>query len=368
MLTTRKEGEDAVKLDERKLRILRTIIDDYVLTATPVGSRTISKRSELGLSSATIRNEMSDLEEMGFLEQPHTSAGRIPSEKAYRFYVDTMLHSANLTAEELSAIKNHFARRMDEAEEVAATTARLLSDITEYTAMFMTPELQKVIVRHIQLVPVVPGRALAVVVTDAGLVRDATVQVPKDCGARELERLSNMLTERVKDKSLPDAVEALRGGLGDSLEVQRRVFSSVADAVGRDLAREESRGVVLGGATNILRHPEYSDDLSKAKSMLSVLETKENLYRILSKATQMEFTVTIGSENELPEMQDSSVVTATYKIGDRPVGSFGVIGPIRMDYARVLTILNLMGKSLSTVLTGIFDPGFDGKDGENPPK
>jgi len=344
-----------MRLDERKLRILRTIIDDYVMTATPIGSRTISKRSELGLSSATIRNEMSDLEEMGFLEQPHTSAGRVPSEKAYRFYVDTMMRAGTLSQDEITFMRSYFSARMTEAEEVVARTARLLSDLTDYTSMVMSPELKTVIIRHVQLVPVTPGRALAVIVTDAGLVRDSFIPVPVGCDATDLERLSNMVTARVKNMPLPDAVEALKRGVGEEMQEQRSCFTSVADAIAHDISREASRGVVLGGATNLLKHPEYLD-FDKASSMLAVLETKEQLYRILSNAAKMEFTVTIGSENELPEMQSSSIVTATYRIAGKPVGSFGVIGPIRMDYSKVMTILNQMGKTLSAVLTGMLSP------------
>lgn len=344
-----------MELDERKLRILRTIIDDYILTAAPVGSRTISKRSELGLSSATIRNEMSDLEEMGFLEQPHTSAGRIPSEKAYRFYVDSMMKGSNLTEEEVKRIRSHFSRRLDETEEVVAHTARLLSDITDYTAMIMSPEMQEITVKHIQLVPVTQGRALAVIVTDAGLVRDAFINVPPACDARDLERFSNMLTNRLKNRPLHTAVETLLSEVGNELSEHREFLSSVADAIVRDISREASRGVILGGATNLLKHPEYND-IGKASNMLAVLETKETLYKILSRAAQMEFTITIGSENEVEEMQSSSIVTATYKIAGKPVGSFGVIGPTRMDYGRVVSILSCMGRSLSEVLTNMLEP------------
>lgn len=341
-----------MRLDERKLMILRTIIDDYVLTATPVGSRTISKKSELGLSSATIRNEMSDLEEMGFLEQPHTSAGRIPSEKAYRFYVDTMMNAMDLSKEEIKAMRDHFNTRMTETEEVVTSTAKLLSELTDYTSMVMAPEINTITVKHIQLVPVTSGRALAVIVTDAGLVRDTFISVPPRCNASDLERLSNLLTNRVKNMSLADAVATLQQDVDKDMNEQRQFFRMVSEAISRELNREGSRSIALGGTTNLFKHPEFFN-IDKAQSMLSVLETKEQLYKILSKAAKMEFTITIGSENELEEMQGSSVVTATYKIAGQPVGSFGVIGPTRMNYAKVLKVLNYMGDTMSTVLTGM---------------
>lgn len=360
-------------LDERKLRILQTIIDDYILTAAPVGSRTISKRTDISLSSATIRNEMSDLEEMGYLEQPHTSAGRIPSEKAYRLYVDSLMNHPSLTEAEIRRIRGHFDRRIQEAEEVISQTARVLSEITDYTSMVMAPQLRKVIVKHIQLVPVSEGRALAVIVTDSGIVRDAFIQVPLQTGADELERYSRMITQSVANRTITEATDILKRDFSSQMSDQRAFFSSIADAINQGIDKSAKRSIALGGTTNILKYPEYSD-MNKARNVLAVLEAKETLYKMLSRSTLMEFTVTIGSENEIEDLLGASVVTATYKIGGSPVGSFGVIGPTRMNYSKVISVLACMGSSLSEVFTnmteeeGLFHPPMTGgKDGYEKP-
>jgi heat-inducible transcriptional repressor len=345
-----------VELDSRKIKILQTIIDDYILTAAPVGSRTISKRSDLGLSSATIRNEMSDLEEMGYLDQPHTSAGRIPSDKAYRLYVDTMMKRSRLTAGEAQIINGHVNRRIDETKQVINETAKVLSELTNYTAMVMEPQLRSIVIKHIQLVPVTYGRALAVIVTDAGLVHDTIIPIPRGCGTEELEKMSRMLTRWLTNQTIEEAETILRGGLGAELSEHRKFLSSVAQAISQDVKAPSERYIALGGAMNLLMHPEYSD-VDKARSMLSVLETRETLYRILSEASRMEFTITIGSENAIDAMKNSSVVTATYRIGDQPVGSFGIIGPTRMNYSKVLSVLEYMGQSLSEVFSSMLGDG-----------
>lgn len=183
-------------------------------------------------------------------------------------------------------------------------------------------------------------------------MRDAFINVPRNCCSSDLERYSALLTDRVRNQTLSAAVKTLEGGLNGQLSEHRIFFNEVADAIAHDLEREASRGIALGGATNLLKHPEYSD-FGKASGLLSVLETKEKLYQILTKATPMEFTISIGSENELEEMRNSSIVTATYRIAGNPVGSFGIIGPTRMNYSRIIALLNCMGQSLSEVFTNM---------------
>ncbi len=340
-----------MELDQRKLKILQAVIDDYILTATPVGSRSISKRKDISLSSATIRNEMSDLEEMGYLEQPHTSAGRVPSDKAYRLYVNNIMRRAQLSANERNVIGQYFSRRMDEVEAVVKQTALALSDITRYTAMVLPPQLQAVRIKHIQLVPVTSDRALMVLVTDAGFIRDSMLRIPDGLSISDLERISRMLTDQLKDVRLDEIAEMPL--LYEKLGKDRRFMNAVLEAIGRNIQPEPS-AIELSGATNILFYPEYSD-MAKAKTFISAIEGKDTLYRLLKRASTLEFSFTIGAENDQPELQDCSVVTATYKIGDDPLGSFGVIGPTRMPYARILSILEFMSLSLSQALMGVLD-------------
>ena len=349
-----KEGdEEQMELDARKMRILQAVIDDYILRAAPVGSRSISKRADFNLSSATIRNEMSDLEEMGLLEQPHTSAGRIPSDKAYRLYVNSIMQRAQLSDEERKAIRSYFSRRMEEVEAVVKQTATALSDITRYTAIVLPPQLHAIRLKHLQIVPVTSDRALLVLVTDAGFIRDAMIRLPEGLTTQDMERLSRMLTQRLSDQRLDQIAAVEMGELREKLGQDRVFFNQVMDAIGRNM-QPGAQTVELSGATNILYYPEYND-VDKAKSFLSAIEGKDTLYRMLKRASSLEFSVTIGSENDQEELKDCSVVTATYKIGSDPLGSFGIIGPTRMPYARILSILEYMSMSLSEALLGVLD-------------
>ena len=342
-----------MKLDARKMQILQAIIDDYILTAAPIGSRSISKRADFNLSSATIRNEMSDLEEMGYLEQPHTSAGRIPSDKAYRLYVNNIMRRAELSNDEKKYIRKYFDKKTDEVEAVVKQAAAALSEITRYTAMVLPPQLHAIRLKHLQLVPVTTDRALLVLVTDAGFVRDAMIRIPEGFGTENLEKLSKALTERLKDQRLDDIMPMELNGLCEELGQDRSFFNSVLDAIGRNVQPNAQSGE-LSGAANIFAYPEYSD-LDKAKKFLSAIEGKDTLYRMLQRAAPLEFTITIGGENEQPELKGCSIVTATYKMGNDPLGSFGIIGPTRMPYARVLSIMEYISMSLSEALLGILD-------------
>lgn len=342
-----------MELDMRKMLILQAIIDDYTLTAAPIGSRTISKRHEIGLSSATIRNEMSDLEELGFLEQPHTSAGRVPSDKAYRLYVNSIMRHASLTEQEARYIERYFSTALDRVEDVVRQTARAISDVTKYTSMVLSPQLHGVKLKHIQLVPVSDNKALAVIVTDAGIAKDTFLYIPPGTGAGELERLSRMLTECFSGMKVQDVGDAILREMPQEMRQQRDFAQSVVKALGASVSAGKSN-VEVCGTTNLLNYPEFSD-LEKARTFLSSLEEKEVPYEMLRAATKVEFSITIGSENEKPDLKGSSVVTATYKIGDSTTGSLGVIGPTRMDYARVLAVLRHIGNSLSGVLTNMFE-------------
>lgn len=336
-----------MELDQRKLQILRAIVDEYILSASPVGSKALSN-SGMKWSSATIRNEMADLETLGYLAQPHTSAGRIPSEKAYRLYVDQMMQRAHLSDEESKLLYGYFREHVHGVDAVLRETAKALSEITHYTAVVMMPDIGVNRLRHLQLIPLTAGKALAVVVTDAGFSQNTVIDVPDDIGPEELDRISKAITARFHDCRMSALSSKLVREFGGE-------FSQRADFVEGLLARlcesqsSDRRMVELSGATNMLEYPEYSD-VNKAKTFLATVEQKDDMYRMLKKASSMEFTVTIGSENEQEGLQDCSVVTASYRVNGTPVGSFGVIGPTRMDYARVLSILKNVQTNLGTVL------------------
>lgn len=335
-------------MDARKFRILQAIIDDYILTAIPVGSRTISKKYEMGLSSATIRNEMSDLEELGYLDQPHVSAGRIPSAKAYRLYVDQLLKNGAIRTGDAADVRAYFTNRAQQMEDVISRAAQVLSGLTHYTSLVMSPKGAELRIRTLQLVPVSSQSALLVIVTDGGIMRDSIIRVGSDMDADALYSVSRTLTERLSGHTLSEALALIKETERD-MRAERQVLSGVAEFLDAVDSEGGKAKLTLGGASNILNFPEYSD-VEKAKCFLSVLETKEKLLKLLENHGEMAFTVRIGPETGIPELEDCSLVTATYRLSDNTHGTIGVIGPTRMQYGRVLSVLSAMGKQLTDLL------------------
>lgn len=338
-----------MRLDDRKFLILQAIIDDYITTAMPVGSRTISRKSGVGFSPATIRNEMSDLEELGYLDQPHTSAGRVPSVKAYRLYVDHLVKAARLTNDEREMMHEHLNHRSAQVESVIRSAANVLSDATHYTSVIVAPKLSTLRIKHVQLVPVADKTALMIIVTNLGIVKDAVIRVPEGLDADHLYGISRMLTEKLADKPL-DAVRQTFSEMLRDTENNRRLLGEVLMVLEQKLEQEDSTDVVIGGGANLLNYPEYSD-VEKAKNFFAVLESKDTIRKLVGRDGGMEVTIRIGPENGVPELNDCSIVTACYRVGDNTSGTLGIIGPTRMNYGRVVSVLDFMGRALSEVLS-----------------
>jgi heat-inducible transcriptional repressor len=345
-----KSGGEPMEIDERKFQILKALIDDYIMTAAPVGSRTISRKSGVGYSPATIRNEMSDLEELGYLAHIHTSSGRIPSHKAYRLYVDKLMQVVPLTGEEAAGIRSHFSNRAGQVEEVVHQAAQVLSDVTKYTSIVTAPQAAQLRIKRLQVVPVTPGRGLMVIVTNSGLVRDAMINYSTALEPDHLYMISKMLTEELEDKPLNQLKTAL-SHLQDRLHDHDGLFNALMNAADTAVEETSPQDLAIGGPANMLQYPEYSD-VDKARTVLKVFENREMLAHIMRGSGRMEFSVRIGPENDVPEMKDCSVVTATYRIGDDNVGTIGIVGPTRMNYSKVIAVLDYMGKSLSDMLSG----------------
>lgn len=335
-------------MDARKFRILKAIIDDYILTAIPVGSRTISKKYEMGLSSATIRNEMSDLEDLGYLDQPHVSAGRIPSAKAYRLYVDQLLQNGSIRTGDAADVRAYFTNRAQQMEDVISRAAQALSGLTHYTSLVMSPKGAELRIRTLQLVPVSSQSALLVIVTDGGIMRDSVIRVGSEMDSDALYAVSRTLTERLSGHTLSEALTLIKETERD-MQAERPVLSGVAEFLDAVDSEGGKAKLTLGGASNILNFPEYSD-VEKARCFLSVLETKDKLLKLMENHGEMAFTVRIGPETGVPELEDCSLVTATYRLSDNTHGTIGVIGPTRMQYGRVLSVLSAMGKQLTDLL------------------
>ena len=336
-------------MDDRKFRILQAIIDDYILTAVPVGSRTISKKYDMGLSSATIRNEMSDLEELGYLDQPHVSAGRIPSAKAYRLYVDQLLTRGKLQINTPEAIQAHFTGRVHQMEDVIDRAAQVLSSLTNYTAVVLPPSAPQPRIRNLQLVPVSDTSALLVLVTDSSIVRDMVFRIPERMDPDTLYAISRMLTEQLHGKTPREAAETIPLII-QSVQENSSLLESLGLFFSQNAEQPRPRHVGVGGTSRMLNYPEYND-VEKARAFLSLMESPNKLASIIKQQGDLAFTVRIGPETGVPEMQDCSIVTATYATQNGQQGTIGVIGPTRMQYSRVLSILDAMGRELTDLFS-----------------
>ena len=284
-------------LDERKYKILQAIIDDYITTAMPVGSRTISRKQGMGLSSATIRNEMSDLEELGYLASPHTSAGRIPSYRAYRLYVDQIMRVGSLPPTEYSLLRKLFSRRMGQMEDVLTSATQALSELTDYTSVMIAPQMRNL--KRIQLVPLTDTTALMVTVTAEGVHKDSVIRIPAGVTPDHLYAISNMLTEKLGGRDAAQ-IPAVMQEMCSEMTGQKELFAQLIDQLQRQM-QPDPKSVHVAGAARMLSHPEYSD-VERARSLLSTLETQDKLAKLLTQRSGVEFSVAIG-----PELSDAGI-------------------------------------------------------------
>ena len=335
------------QLDNRKITILKAIIKTYLETGEPVGSRTISKYSELKLSSATIRNEMSDLEEMGYIIQPHTSAGRIPSDKGYRFYVDQIMQEKD---NEVTEFKDMMVQKVDKLELVLKKMAQVLAANTNYAAMISGPSYHKTKLKFIQLSRVEAHKLLVVVVVEGNIVKNTMIDIAEELGEQELLNLNILLNSSLNGLTIEeinlDIISRLKEDAGIHSQVVELVLNEVAEAI---KAGGEDLQIYTSGATNIFRYPELSEG-DKASKLIGTLEHKEMLQEFVSEVNTQNggdagIQVYIGDETPVQSMKDCSVVTANYDLGGGLRGTVGIIGPKRMDYEKVLgTLRNLMSQ------------------------
>ena len=346
-------------LDDRKRRILQAIIDDYIDTAEPIGSRTIARKHELGLSSATIRNEMADLEEMGYLAQPHTSAGRVPSDKGYRLYVDELMKAKELTAEETETIKHALEVRINEMNQLIRQSSMILSKITKYTSLAMTPVSKKSSLKAVQVVPIQQGKALVIVVTNASVVRNSLVRVHESIMPDFLIRISNALNNKLVGLTLEQINADVIKEIEKELEISDEILLPILNAVADCINQVDHSEVYLDGVTNILNYPEFRD-IMKAKEFLDVLDEKDLIYNLLNgRGSGDSVTVQIGEENAIKEIQECSLITATYSFGNITLGTVGVIGPTRMEYAKVISSMEFLKKKLNLEIIKLIGVGMD---------
>lgn len=348
-----------MELDSRKTIILNAIIRTYLDTGEPVGSRTISRYTDLNLSSATIRNEMSDLEEMGYITQPHTSAGRIPTDKAYRFYVDRLVQDKT---EQVTAMNSLMIARTGRLEEILKRVVKLLASNTNYTAMLSAPTYKGNKVKFIQLSRLTPRQLLNVVVIDGNIVKNHIIDLNEDITEEQVLKLNLLLNTRFNGLTLGDINLGLISNVKEEAGIHSQIVSEVLDTIAEVIRAEtdENMQIYTSGANNIFRYPELADH-DKASRLISTLEEKSELQDFVKAQEQAddesEIQVYIGEENRMEQMKDCSVVTASYDLGDGLQGTIGIIGPKRMDYEKVMDSLKTVKATLNVVFgNGPGDP------------
>ncbi len=342
-----------MELSERKLKILKAIIKDYIETAEPVGSRTLSRKYDLGVSAATIRNEMSELEEYGYLLQPHTSSGRIPSDKAYRLYVDQLMESKRLAKRQQELLRKNLAQKFHEIQNLLRHSAEHLAELTDYTSIAMAEKTQETLVKHIQLVPVDEDRFLLVLIINAGHVKNSLLKTGQALNQEELQKISNLLNTHLQGKDLRDMTKEQGEIMEEELPEYERTIRGILLYL-REISKEIERiDVFFSGTTNIFNFPEFND-IVKARSFLAMLEEKELMKNLLSLSGREGLSVSIGRENLYEIAQECSLVTTTYKVDDRTVGHLSVIGPTRMDYSKVVSVMYRINRDLNRSLKNDF--------------
>ncbi len=337
------------ELDERKVKILNAIIKNYLETGEPVGSRTISKYTDLNLSSATIRNEMSDLEDLGYIVQPHTSAGRIPSDKGYRFYVNNLIASKN---KEVSDMKEWMLEREEKMETLLKNVAKVLATNTQYATLVSAPSVVSNKLKFVQLSAVDEHQVLSVVVMDGNIVKNKIINIDKPLDNETMLKLNMLLNTNLNGLTVDQINLALITRLKEQAGIHDEIISQVLDTVAETITEDEDLQVYTSGATNIFKYPELSDS-KKASELLDTFEEKQSLIELLTDKSTDEETgiqVYIGDETPISTMKDCSIVTATYELGDGVKGTIGIVGPKRMDYENVVDNIKSLKGQLDKLL------------------
>ncbi|HPP31217.1 MAG TPA: heat-inducible transcriptional repressor HrcA [Soehngenia sp.] len=343
-------------LDERKLKVLLAVIDSYIVTGEPIGSRTITKFYDLGVSSATIRNEMSDLEDLGYLNKTHTSSGRIPSDKAYRFYVDNFFKNSIIEIDKSrkEQIKRYIKQEYKEIDQLIEDLAKILAQLTKYTAVALSPQIKETKIKHIQLLPMEQNQILAIMVNEAGLIKKSIINLENKISEDNLIYISNYLTKKLKNKTFSELANDISNGILDDYFEYKNDLKRLIPILSGFVEDVEDMKVYADGITNILGFPEYRD-IDKAKEVLSVLENEDKLIFALTNNKLEEIDVKIGEENSDDCMKDLSIITATYNTEGEIIGKIGIIGPKRMNYIELIKTIWVFSESITDILNDYFN-------------
>ncbi|VBB06101.1 heat-inducible transcription repressor hrca c-terminal [Lucifera butyrica] len=336
-------------MDERKKRILQAIIDDYISTAEPVGSRTIARKYDLGVGAATIRNEMADLELLGYLEQPHTSAGRIPSARGYRFYVDALMAPYQISDNDMTLIKNWYQSKVRNIEEVFQETAKMLSRMTRNISLVLAPQVsQCTTFKYMQFLPLDETRAIIVVVTDTGFVENKIINIPAGTSLKDLQKIANGINNHLSGLTFDRIKSSVFREIRRDIIPDRMMFDATMEILKQTLG-EKNEKLYMGGTSQLLSQPEFQD-VDKIKEILTVLEEERLMCDILHMQDSEGVVVTIGQENKYSGIRECSVVQAMYRVDGKIVGKVAILGPTRMEYGKIMAVLEFMHSQLEEIL------------------
>ena len=335
-------------LDERKQRILQAVIQDYISSAEPVGSRTLARKYDLGVSPATIRNEMADLEMLGYLEHIHTSSGRVPSSKGYRLYVDSLLPVQPMTDAEKVMIDKWYKAKVQQLDQVFQETAKIISRLTRNVSLVLAPQISKAAFRCMQFLPLDDHRVIAVLMTDAGFVENRIMEMPAGSSFEDFQRMAKVINGCLAGHTLG----AIQNGSLKKIEAEigdNGLYESAMTLIDKALNSQRKERLYLGGTTEMMEQPEFHN-VDKVKELLIMLEKDQLMKDILKAHLGDGLTVTIGQENEYSGIKDCSIITATYHLDGELLGSMAVLGPTRMEYGRTMSLLNYMNSNLTEVI------------------
>ena len=325
-------------LDERKKRVLQAIVEEYIQTAEPVSSNAIMNCEGLECSSATIRNEMAELEKMGYLEKPHTSAGRVPSAKGYRYYVDELLQEDKITLEEIKYISEKLENKVNQIEEITQIASSTISEITHYTTVAIGPSTNEQIIENIKFVLLNSRMMMAVILTDTGLVKETIIKFDEDITENQVQTLSYMFNNKLKGQPITKIDKPLEKYLVEEMRYSVNLIKPIIEQINHIV--EENSYAAAYKPLNIF-------DFEVAKNFVNILDEKELMADMLNTGFAQDINVYIGEENEKEELKDFSIVTFKHRIGNKDLGTIGIIGPKRMDYAKVISVMKYISKKLN---------------------
>ena len=332
-------------LDERKKKVLQAIVEEYINTAEPVSSGSITKGHGLDYSSATIRNDMAQLESIGFLDKPHTSAGRVPSAEGYRYYVNELLKEDNLTLEEIKYIQNKLKIKVNEIEDLTKVATTTLSEITHYTTVAVGPKADKQIIEEIKFVSLGQRMLMVVIVTDTGLVKETIIKFDEDITESQVDTLNNLCNTRLRGKPLSKIDKPMAEYIFSEVHYSIGIMKAIIEQINR-IVEEENNNIFLEGAKKSFDLPEFKS-MKVAKNFVNLLDAKDEMVEIFNSGDAEDINVFIGDDDENSNLKDFSIITFKHTIGDKDLGTIGIIGPKRMDYAKVISVMKYISKKLN---------------------